>query len=124
MEEETLAAPRKISTDADRARVLEEFHGRPDDTAAARLRAFEDTHFGKDVPRINGEVERGVGSRYADMTPHHKAHHASLEHLVRCEKAAAHASAALADAEAKHEAAKKASHEAAAKAEKAATDSE
>jgi hypothetical protein len=78
-------------------------------TARDKLRAFEDKHFGKDVPRINGEIERGVGSSYASMTPHQKAHYASLEHLVKAEKAAGDASAALADAESKHEHAKKAS---------------
>jgi hypothetical protein len=78
-------------------------------TARDKLRAFEDKHFGKDVPRINGEIERGVGSPYANMTPHQKAHYASLEQLVKAEKAAADASAALADAESKHETAKKAS---------------
>src|SRR6266567_2693487 len=81
-------------------------------TAKDKLRAFEDTHFGKDVPRINGEIERGVGSPYANMTPHQKAHYASLEHLVKAEKAASDASAALAEAEAKHETAKKKSEEA------------
>jgi hypothetical protein len=78
-------------------------------TARDKLRAFEDKHFGKDVPRINGEIERGVGSPYANMNPHQKAHYASLEHLVKAEKAAADASAALADAEQKHDASKKAS---------------
>ena len=32
--------------------------------AAARLRAFEDEVLGKDAVRINGHIERGVGSHY------------------------------------------------------------
>ncbi len=78
-------------------------------TAKDKLRAFEDEVFGKDVGRINGDVERGIGSPYAAMTPHQKAHYASLEQLMKAEKTMADATATLADAEAKHEAAIKAS---------------
>ena len=82
-------------------------------TAASKLRAFEDKTFGKDCPRINGEVERGVGSPYSRMTVPQKAHYASLEHLVKCEKAVADASADLEAAKLKHDAAVKASDDAA-----------
>jgi hypothetical protein len=82
-------------------------------SAAQRLRAFEDEVFGKKVSRINGEVERGIGSPYADMTQRQKAHYAALEKLVAAEKDMSDASAALAAAEAAHAAATKASDDAA-----------
>lgn len=75
--------------------------------AKARLRAFEDDVLGKDAGRINGEVERGVGSPFAAMTPQQKAHHAALEQLVAAENGMADASAKLASAEAAHAAAAK-----------------
>jgi hypothetical protein len=81
-------------------------------TAADKLRAFEDKHLGKDCSRISGEIERGVGSPYAGMKPHLKAHHASLENLVKAEKAVADASADLEAAKAKHAAAVKTSDDA------------
>jgi hypothetical protein len=82
-------------------------------TAADKLRAFEDDHFGKDAPRINGELERGVGSPYSRMTLHQKRHYESLEHLVKAEKKVADASFELETAKAKHLAAVKASDDAA-----------
>ncbi len=82
-------------------------------TAADKLREFEDKTFGKDAPRINGELERGVGSPYSRMTPTQKAHYASLDHLVKAEKAVADASANLEAAKLKHDAAVKASDDAA-----------
>lgn len=75
--------------------------------AADRLRAFEDDVFGKTAPRINGAVERGVGSPFAEMTPHQAAHYAALEKLVAAEKTMADASGALAAAQAAHDAAAK-----------------
>lgn len=75
------------------------------ETAKTKLRSFEDDVLGKDAGRINGEVERGVGSPFANMTPHQSAHHAALERLVAAEKGMADASAKLAEAEAAHEAA-------------------
>lgn len=89
-------------------------------TAKTKLRAFEDDVFGKDAPRIDGAVERGVGSPYARMTDHQKAHYAALEKLVAAEKAHADAEAALAAAEAAHDVAEAA----AVAAEKAAEASE
>ena len=82
-------------------------------TAADKLREFEDKTFGKDAPRINGELERGVGSPYSRMTPEQKRHYESLEHLVKAEKKVADASAELDAAKIKHDAAVKSSDEAA-----------
>jgi hypothetical protein len=82
-------------------------------TAADQLRAFEDDHFGKDAPRINGELERGVGSPYSRMTHYQKRHYESLEHLVKAEKKVADATAELETAKAKHVAAVKVSEDAA-----------
>jgi hypothetical protein len=89
-------------------------------TAASKLRAFEDEHLGKDATRINGELERGVGSRWAGLGSHKKAHHAALEKLVKAEQGVADASAALDAAESGHAAAVKASEIA----EQAAADAE
>jgi hypothetical protein len=77
------------------------------DTAKTRLRGFEDAHFGRDATRINGEVERGIGSRYGSMSPTKAAEYAALEELVKAETAIAAASHDLADANMKHEAALK-----------------
>ena len=90
------------------------------ESASTKLRAFEDTVFGKDAPRINGVVERGVGSPYSKMTDHQKVHYAALERLVAAEKTVADATAAHAKAHADHEAAAKA----ALAAEQAAAESE
>lgn len=90
------------------------------ESATSKLRAFEDAVFGKDAPRINGAVERGIGSPYAGMTDHQKVHYAALERLVAAEKAVADASAAHAKAHADHAAAEKA----ALAAEEAAAESE
>lgn len=73
--------------------------------AGQRLRAFEDEVFGKDVPRINGQIERGHGSMFARLTPEQKIHHVALERLVKTEAKVADASADLAKAEADHAAA-------------------
>lgn len=85
-------------------------------TASARLRAFEDEVFGPDAVRINGHIERGVGSHFQNpkkMTAEQRAHHAALERLVKTEAKVADASAALAKAESDHEAALKAADQAA-----------
>ena len=82
------------------------------ESASAKMRAFEDTVFGKDAPRINGSVERGIGSPYSKMTDHQKIHYAALERLVEAEKAVADATAAHAKAHADHQAAAKAAQNA------------
>ena len=79
----------------------------PPVSAATRLRAFEDDVFGKTAPRINGAVERGVGSPFAAMTPHQAAHYAALEKLVGAEKTMADAQAALLAAQTAHDTAAK-----------------
>lgn len=73
--------------------------------AATRLRSFEDVNFGKDCTRINGTVERGVGSRFKAMSPEKSAEYAALEALVKAEQAVADASAATEKAKADHDAA-------------------
>jgi hypothetical protein len=75
-------------------------------SAKERLRAFEDANFGPDVVRINGEIERGRGSPFAEMTDDKRKHYQVLENLIAAEQKLADASAALASAEADHEAAK------------------
>lgn len=83
----------------------------PASSAAKMLRAFEDEHLGKAVPRINGAIERGHGSAFQNMRrdrPHIGAHHAALERLVKAEQAVNEAASALAAAKVEHEAAGKA----------------
>ena len=53
---------------------------------AARLRAFEDRVFGADYPRINDQIERGVGSRFSNLDDNQKAYHAALEALITAEQ--------------------------------------
>lgn len=68
--------------------------------SADRMRAFEDEVFGKDAVRIEGKIERGVGSPYAGMTDERKAQYAALEALVAAEQKLADATGAAAQAEA------------------------
>jgi hypothetical protein len=72
----------------------------PQTDSAARLRAFEDEVFGKRAVRIEGKIERGVGSPYAAMTDERKAQYAALEALVVAEQKLADATAAVGAAEA------------------------
>ena len=97
------------------------------DTAKTKLRGFEDAHFGRDATRINGEVERGIGSRFGSMSPTKAAEYAALEALVKAEDDIADSSAALDQAKRDHDvalkrlaAAQKASTDAAAEAKKIA----
>lgn len=80
----------------------------PPQTAAVRMREFEDEVFGKDVTRISGQVERGHGSLYSRLTHEQQHHHTALEHLVKTEKRVADASVELAKAETEHASAEKA----------------
>jgi len=73
--------------------------------AAVRLRAFEDEHFGTDVMRINGKIERGSGSPFQKMSDADKAKYAAIERLIETEQKLAEAHAALMTAESEHEAA-------------------
>ena len=77
----------------------------PATDAAGRLRAFEDEVFGADTARIDGKVERGIGSYYQRMSDAERAHHQALEALVAAEQRLADAHAALVAADAAHEAA-------------------
>jgi hypothetical protein len=70
------------------------------DTAAARLRAFEDERFGEDAVRIGGHIERGSGSPYAAMSEPDKLHYTALERLVVAEQKFNDAAALAAQAEA------------------------
>jgi hypothetical protein len=77
-------------------------------TARTRLRDFEDDHLGEDAVRISGQIEKGHGSHFQTrMTHEQRVQHTALEKLVEAEKRVADTSAALASAEADHEAAKK-----------------
>jgi hypothetical protein len=94
--------------------------------SAARLRAFEDEVFGKDAVRIDGVIERGVGSPYAKMTDERKAQYAALEAVIAAEQKLNDATAAVGAAEAERVAAEerlamcgKVAQEKAAEAEKA-----
>lgn len=68
--------------------------------SADRIRAFEDEVFGKRAVRINGQIERGVGSPFASMTDERKAQYAALEDIVAAEQRLNEATAAAAQAEA------------------------
>lgn len=80
----------------------------PQPTAAEQLRAFEDKVLGKDVPRINGAIERGIGSKFASMSPADKAAHAALERLVDADDRVTRAQAELDAAKLEQSAAAKA----------------
>lgn len=74
-------------------------------TAAMRLRAFEDGRLGKDAVRIDGMVERGVGSPFARMSDDDKRKHAAIERFVEAEQKLDDARDALVAAEQAHQAA-------------------
>lgn len=71
-------------------------------TAHQRLRAFEDQHLGEDAVRINGEVERGHGSRFKTLSPEHHREYAALERLRDAEKVLSDAAGKLAQAQSAH----------------------
>jgi hypothetical protein len=73
--------------------------------AAARIRAFEDEHLGKDCVRIGSQIERGYGSRFKELSDEKRRQHATLEKLIDAEQKLVDAHAALIQAEADHEAA-------------------
>ena len=77
-------------------------------TAVDRLRAFEDEKLGKDTPRQNGAIERGVGSHFSRMADADKAMHAKLEKLIETESKLSAAHSALIAADVEHDAALKA----------------
>lgn len=71
-------------------------------TAAQMLRAFEDEHLGKNVPRISGHIEKGHGAKFHGMDDKRKAHHGALVKLVEAEEKLAEAAAAHSKAKAMH----------------------
>lgn len=73
--------------------------------AAARLRSFEDEHFGEDAVRIDGKIERGVGSPYADLSDEDRRKYEAIERLIVAEQKLADAHTALIQADADYEAA-------------------
>lgn len=75
----------------------------PENDAAARMRAFEDQHIGADAHRIDGQVERGVGSLYSRLSPARHRHYEALERLVASEQKLAAAHAALIQADVEHD---------------------
>lgn len=77
-------------------------------TAADRLRAFEDEHFGKEAVRINDRIERGYGSPYHNAAPEIRKQYEALEKLIVAEQKLADAKGVLAQAEADHRDAEKA----------------
>jgi hypothetical protein len=78
------------------------------ETAKTRLRNFEDDVLGEDAVRISGQIEKGHGSHFkTKMTHEQRVQHGALEKLVEAEQKVADTSAALAKAEADHEAAEK-----------------
>jgi hypothetical protein len=77
----------------------------PENDVAARRRAFEDKHLGHDAVRINGQVERGVGSLYSRLSDARKREYDALERAAQTEARLAEAHTALVAADAEHEAA-------------------
>lgn len=93
------------------------------DTAAAKLRAFEDKHLGRKAMRNKeGHVEKGYGSPFKAMTSEQHAEHAALEKLVEAEAKVDAANVELSAAKAAHETAKAAVTEATKVSDKAAAD--
>lgn len=83
----------------------EELH-EPEMTAAQMLREFEDRILGESASRINGQIERGHGSKYQKMEPEQRQHHDALMRLVAAEDRMTTAKAELAAAMTAHAEAK------------------
>lgn len=73
--------------------------------AAELLRAFEDDKLGEDAVRINGQIERGHGSKFRDLSEEDQAKYGAIEKLVAAEQALADATTAHRAAEEAYEAA-------------------
>ena len=96
---ETLGAENaEIQADAPEP-MLGKAHDMEPTPARDRMRAFEDEHLGEDVPRIEGQVERGVGSTYHKLSDARKRHYEAIEAMIVAEDAVADARAKLAVAE-------------------------
>jgi len=72
-------------------------------SAADQLRAAEDKYLGPDVPRVDGKVEEGIGSKFRNIPEEHRAHLIALRALAVIEAEVLAAKNALAAAEAKVE---------------------
>lgn len=94
---------REQDADIEAEREHEVVDQQVEQSAAARLRSFEDDYFGKDETRIAGSVQRGHGSRFAQMPPDIKAHYLALELAVEAEHAVSEARSALVGLEQKAE---------------------
>ncbi len=93
------------------------------DTAAAKLRAFEDKHLGRKAMRNkDGVVEKGFGSPFKAMSPELLAEHAALEKLVEAEAKVDEANIELSAAKVAHDSAKAAVVEATKAADAAAAE--
>lgn len=71
---------------ADKVAAAEPVAAEP--TARDKVRAWEDENLGPDVPRVSGEIERGVGSKYALLIaekPAKGAQYEALQKLVKAE---------------------------------------
>lgn len=77
----------------------------PEVSARDKIRAFEDRNLGENAVRINGEVEKGHGSLFKELSPQHHRHYADLEKLAAAETALTEAGAALGQAQAAYDAA-------------------
>jgi hypothetical protein len=77
-------------------------------TAADRLKAFEDEHFGSEAVRINGRIERGSGSPYQAAPEEIRRQHQAIEKLIDAEQKLNDAKGKLAQAEADYADAEKA----------------
>lgn len=84
---------------------VDQFEASEPASAAQRLRAFEDEHFGPEAVRINGRVERGSGSPFQAMHPDKRKQYHAIEKTIDTEANLADARAKLAVAESAHNAA-------------------
>lgn len=74
-------------------------------SAAQRLRAFEDSEIGENAVRINGNIERGYGSRFKAMPEDKQRIYAALERLIVTEQELAEAETKYLQAGVDHDAA-------------------
>lgn len=79
---------------------------RAEPSAAMQLAALEIELLGADCPRVDGAIERGVGSRFAELEPEQREHLLALEALCTAEAAHDGALAAMSGAAAAVAAAK------------------
>lgn len=85
--------------------VTVESSPRTEYSAAIHIRQFEDQHLGPDAVRINGEVERGSGSAFAQLSIAQRREYEALTALVPLEDRLSAARAELVAAEAAYDSA-------------------